>query len=116
MQDIMIRIQAGDLEAWKQQRYRHAASRARDGITGGAAYRDLHDPARPCSPSASRTWTPPWAGSAATPQGSHQGGQDDRPQLLPRPPTDLTRRAGPGSSTSGHDTRQPGPRRHPPPA
>ena len=44
MQDIMIRIQAGDFGAWKEQRYLHAASRARYGITGGPAYRDLAGP------------------------------------------------------------------------
>jgi hypothetical protein len=67
MQDIMIRIQTDDFEAWKEQHYRHAANRARYGITDGPAYRDLEDPAPPCSTSASPTWTPPWAGSAATP-------------------------------------------------
>jgi len=44
MQDIMIRIQTDDFEAWKQQHYRHAANRARYGITDGPAYRDLADP------------------------------------------------------------------------
>ena len=29
MQDIMIRIQTDDFEAWKEQHYRHAANRAR---------------------------------------------------------------------------------------
>src|SRR5215467_13156569 len=44
MQDIMIRIQTDDFEAWKEQHYRHAANRARYGITDGPAYRDLEDP------------------------------------------------------------------------
>ena len=44
MQDIMIRIQTDDFEAWKEQHYLHAASRARYGITDGPAYRDLQDP------------------------------------------------------------------------
>src|SRR5689334_12479684 len=44
MQDIMIRIQTDDFEAWKEQHYLHAASRARYGITDGPAYRDLEDP------------------------------------------------------------------------
>ena len=44
MQDIMIRIQTDDFEAWKQQHYLHAANRARYGITDGPAYRDLDDP------------------------------------------------------------------------
>jgi hypothetical protein len=44
MQDIMIRIQTDDFEAWKEQHYLHAASRARYGITDGPAHRDLHDP------------------------------------------------------------------------
>jgi hypothetical protein len=44
MQDIMIRIQTDDFEAWKEQHYLHAASRARYGITDGPAYRDLADP------------------------------------------------------------------------
>ena len=44
MQDIMIRIQADDFEAWKEQHCLHAASRARYRITDGPAYRDLEDP------------------------------------------------------------------------
>jgi hypothetical protein len=44
MQDIMIRIQTDDFEAWKEQHYLHAANRARYGITDGPAYRDLQDP------------------------------------------------------------------------
>jgi hypothetical protein len=44
MQDIMIRIQTDDFEAWKQQHYLHAANRARYGLTDGPAYRDLDDP------------------------------------------------------------------------
>ena len=44
MQDIMIRIQTDDFEAWKEQHYLHAANRARYGITDGPAYRDLDDP------------------------------------------------------------------------
>ena len=43
MQDIMIRIQTDDFEAWKEQHYLHAADRARYGITG-PAYRDLDNP------------------------------------------------------------------------
>jgi hypothetical protein len=62
MQDIMIRIQTDDFEAWKQQHYLHAASRARYGITDGPAYRTWTTLAQPCSTSASPTWTPPWAG------------------------------------------------------
>src|SRR5207342_1040729 len=44
MQDIMIRIQTDDFEAWKEQHYLYAANRARYGITDGPAYRDLQDP------------------------------------------------------------------------
>jgi hypothetical protein len=44
MQDIMIRIQTDDFEAWKEQHYLHAANRARYGITDGPAHRDLQDP------------------------------------------------------------------------
>ena len=44
MQDVMIRIQTDDFEAWKEQHYLHAANRARYGITDGPAYRDLQDP------------------------------------------------------------------------
>jgi len=40
----MIRIQAGDFGAWKEQHCLHAASRARYGITDGPACRDLEDP------------------------------------------------------------------------
>lgn len=66
MQDIMIRIQTDDFEAWKEQHYLHAANRARYGITDGPAYRDLQDPGAALFHITSRTWTPPWAGSAAT--------------------------------------------------
>ena len=44
MQDIMIRIETDDFEAWKEQHYLHAANRARYGITDGPAYRDLDNP------------------------------------------------------------------------
>jgi len=44
MQDIMIRIETDDFEAWKEQHYRHAGNRARYGITDGPAYRDLENP------------------------------------------------------------------------
>jgi hypothetical protein len=44
MQDIMIRIQTDDFEAWKERHYLHAANRARCGITDGPAYRGLQDP------------------------------------------------------------------------
>src|SRR6201984_2090594 len=44
MQDIMIAIRTDDFEAWKQQHYLPAASRARYGVTDGPAYRDLDDP------------------------------------------------------------------------
>ena len=44
MQDIMIRIETDDFEAWKEQHYKHASSRSRYGITDGPAYRDLDNP------------------------------------------------------------------------
>jgi hypothetical protein len=44
MQDIMICIQAGGFGAGEEQHCLHAASRARYGITGGPACRDLQDP------------------------------------------------------------------------
>ena len=44
MQDIMIRIETDDFEAWKEQHYLHAGNRARYGITDGPAYRDLDNP------------------------------------------------------------------------
>jgi len=64
MQDIMIRIETDDFEAWKEQHDRHAQNRSRYGITDGPAYQDLANPAPPCSTSASKTQTPPWAGQA----------------------------------------------------
>ena len=44
MQDIMIRIETDDFEAWKTQHYLHADNRAKYGITDGPAYRDIEDP------------------------------------------------------------------------
>jgi len=44
MQDIMIRIETGDFEAWKTQHYLHVENRAKYGITDGPAYRDIEDP------------------------------------------------------------------------
>ena len=44
MQDIMIRIETDDFEAWQEQHYLHAQNRSRYGITDGPAYRDLENP------------------------------------------------------------------------
>ena len=44
MQDIMIRIETDDFEAWQEQHYLHAPNRSRYGITDGPAYRDLENP------------------------------------------------------------------------
>jgi heme-degrading monooxygenase HmoA len=44
MQDIMIRIETDDFEAWKQQHYKHAQNRSRYGITDGPAYQDIDNP------------------------------------------------------------------------
>lgn len=44
MQDIMIRIETDDFEAWKEQHYAHAQNRSRYGITDGPAYQDLDNP------------------------------------------------------------------------
>jgi hypothetical protein len=44
MQDIMIRIETEDFEAWKAQHYLHANNRSKYGITDGPAYRDLDSP------------------------------------------------------------------------
>ena len=44
MQDIMIRIETDDFEAWKAQHYLHASNRATFGITDGPAYQDIDDP------------------------------------------------------------------------
>ncbi len=44
MQDIMIRIETEDFEAWKAQHYLHADNRSKYGITDGPAYRDLDSP------------------------------------------------------------------------
>lgn len=41
MQDIMIRIETDDFEAWKEQHYLHAENRTKYGITDGPAYQDL---------------------------------------------------------------------------
>jgi hypothetical protein len=44
MQDIMIRIETDDFEAWKTQHYLHAENRATFGITDGPAYQDIDNP------------------------------------------------------------------------
>jgi catechol 2,3-dioxygenase-like lactoylglutathione lyase family enzyme len=44
VQDIMIRIETDDFEAWKTQHYLHAQNRASYGITDGPAYQDLDNP------------------------------------------------------------------------
>jgi hypothetical protein len=44
VQDIMIRIETDDFEAWKEQHYLHAPNRARFGISDGPAYRDIDNP------------------------------------------------------------------------
>ena len=44
MQDIMIRIETDDYEAWKVQHYLHVENRASFGITDGPVYRDIDDP------------------------------------------------------------------------
>ena len=44
MQDIMIRIETDDFEAWKAQHYLHAQNRSSYGITDGPAYQDMDNP------------------------------------------------------------------------
>ena len=44
MQDIMIRIETDDFEAWKAQHYLHASNRGTFGITDGPAYQDIDNP------------------------------------------------------------------------
>ena len=44
MQDIMIRIETDDFDAWKTQHYVHAENRATFGITDGPAYQDIDNP------------------------------------------------------------------------
>ncbi len=44
MQDIMIRIETDDFEAWKTQHYLHADNRAAFGISDGPAYQDIDNP------------------------------------------------------------------------
>jgi hypothetical protein len=44
MQNIMIRIETDDFEAWKTQHYLHADNRAKFGITDGPAYQDIDNP------------------------------------------------------------------------
>jgi hypothetical protein len=44
MQDIMIRIETDDFEAWKAQHYLHADDRAAFGISDGPAYQDIDNP------------------------------------------------------------------------
>jgi hypothetical protein len=67
MQDIMIRVQTDDFEAWKEQHYLHAANRARYGITDGPAYRDLDDPGAALFHLSVEDMDTAMAGSAATP-------------------------------------------------
>ena len=44
MQDIIIRIETDDFEAWKTQHYLHADNRSSYGIIDGPAYRDMDNP------------------------------------------------------------------------
>jgi hypothetical protein len=44
MQDIMIRIETDDFDAWKAQHYLHADNRAAFGISDGPAYQDIDNP------------------------------------------------------------------------
>ena len=44
MQDIMIRIETDDFEAWKTQHYLHVQNRLSYGITDGPAYQDMDNP------------------------------------------------------------------------
>jgi hypothetical protein len=44
VQDIMIRIETDDFEAWKTQHYLHAQNRLSYGITDGPAYQDMDNP------------------------------------------------------------------------
>lgn len=44
MQDIMIRIETNDFDAWKEQHYLHAKNRAKFGIHDGPAYQDIDNP------------------------------------------------------------------------
>lgn len=44
MQDIMIRIETSDFDAWKKQHDLHSENRAKFGIHDGPAYQDLDNP------------------------------------------------------------------------
>ena len=44
MQDIMIRIETDDFEAWKAQHYLHAQNRLSYGIIDGPSYQDMDNP------------------------------------------------------------------------
>jgi len=44
MQDIMIRIETDDYEAWETQHYLHVDNRASFGISDGPVYRDIDNP------------------------------------------------------------------------
>ena len=44
MQDILIRIETDDFDAWAKQHYLHGPNRATYGIEDGPAYRDMDNP------------------------------------------------------------------------
>lgn len=65
MQDIMIRIETNDFDAWKEQHYLHAENRTKFGIHDGPAYQGIDNPDAALFTSESTTWTPPCSGSTA---------------------------------------------------
>lgn len=44
MQDVMIRIEAEDYDAWLKTHYEHVGDRRAHGIEDGPVYRDVDDP------------------------------------------------------------------------
>ena len=66
MQDIMIRIETDDFEAWKTQHYLHAQNRSSYGITDDPRIRIWTTLTLPCSTSRPTTWIGPWNGSRVT--------------------------------------------------
>ena len=90
MQDIMIRIETDDFEAWKTQHYLHAPNRVAFGITDGPAYQDIDNPKaalfhiKTDDMEQAMEWF-----KTDTFKEAIAFGQGHRPHLLPRPTTGL---------------------------
>ena len=89
MQDIMIRIETDDFEAWKAQHYLHASNRAAFGITNGPTYQDIDNPKAALLRQDRWHRGGPCSGSRRTPQRGKPAGQGHRPHLFPCPATSL---------------------------